>query len=93
MKFRPINNYVLVEPVQEEVIPGYIIPDAAKQSQQLGKVLAVSKSHEKYPAVFAPMQVEEEDILLYRKNAGVEYHGLRFINQITDVVAIGEDDE
>ena len=45
MKLRPLHDRVIVERVEEEekTSGGIIIPDAAKEKPQQGKVLAVGK--------------------------------------------------
>ena len=43
MKFQPLGDRVLVQPVKEEEqqVGGIIIPDSAKEKPQQGKVIAI----------------------------------------------------
>ena len=43
MKFQPLGNRVLIEPVEEKEVKigGIIIPDTAKEKPQQGKVIAI----------------------------------------------------
>ena len=69
VKFRPLADRVLIEPIQAETktASGIIIPDTAKEKPQKGTVVAVgngTKDHD--------MTVKIGDTVLYGKYAGTE---------------------
>ena len=69
MKFRPIDDRVLVEILEEEeqkTESGIIIPDTAKEKPRQGKVVAVGTDEE------LKELVKEGDIILFTKYGGEE---------------------
>ncbi|MBW2962403.1 co-chaperone GroES [Mesonia aestuariivivens] len=69
LKFKPLADRVVVEPVAAETktASGIYIPDSAKEKPQYGKVVAVgngTKDHD--------MTVKEGDQVLYGKFSGTE---------------------
>ena len=69
LKFKPLADRVVVEPVAAETktASGIYIPDSAKEKPQHGKVVAVgygTKDHD--------MTVKEGDQVLYGKFSGTE---------------------
>jgi chaperonin GroES len=69
VKFRPLADRVLVEPIQAETktASGIIIPDTAKEKPQEGTVIAVGPGK-----VDEPTTVKEGDKVLYGKYSGSE---------------------
>lgn len=69
MKFKPINDRVVVEPApaEEKTAGGIIIPDTAKEKPQRGKVVAVGPGKDDNK-----MTVKKGDTVLYGKYAGQE---------------------
>ncbi len=69
MKFKPINDRVVVKPAsaEEKTKGGIIIPDTAKEKPQRGEVVAVGPGKEGNL-----MTVQAGDIVLYGKYAGQE---------------------
>ena len=69
VKFRPLADRVLIEPIQAETQPasGIIIPDTAKEKPQEGTVIAVGPGK-----VDEPTTVKAGDKVLYGKYAGSE---------------------
>ena len=69
VKFRPLADRVLVEPIQAETktASGIIIPDTAKEKPQEGTVVAVGPGK-----VDEPTTVKEGDRVLYGKYSGSE---------------------
>ena len=69
VKFRPLADRVLVEPIQAETktASGIIIPDTAKEKPQEGTVVAVGPGK-----VDEPTTVKEGDKVLYGKYSGSE---------------------
>ena len=69
VKFRPLADRVLIEPIQAEkkTASGIIIPDSAKEKPQEGTVVAVGNGK-----VDEPMTVKVGDKVLYGKYSGSE---------------------
>lgn len=84
MKFKPINDRVVVKPApaEEKTKGGIIIPDTAKEKPQRGEVVAVGPGKEGNK-----LTVKVGDIVLYGKYAGQEmsYEG-------NDYLIMREDD-
>lgn len=92
MKFRPLQDRILVKRIdkEEKTSGGIIIPDTAKEKPQTGEVLAVG------PGDFQdgeriPMDVKVGDIVVYSKYGGTEvkYEGEDYlILSARDVLAV-----
>ncbi|MFO8054763.1 MAG: co-chaperone GroES [Bacteroidales bacterium] len=69
MKFKPLNDRVLVKPMaaDEKTSGGIIIPDTAKEKPQKGEVIAVGKGTKEHE-----MTVKPGDKVVYGKYAGTE---------------------
>lgn len=69
LKFKPLADRVVVEPVAAETktASGIYIPDSAKEKPQNGKVVAVGKGTKKHE-----MTVKVGDSVLYGKFSGTE---------------------
>ena len=69
VKFRPLADRVLIEPIRAETktASGIIIPDTAKEKPQEGTVIAVGPGK-----VDEPTTVKAGDKVLYGKYAGSE---------------------
>ena len=69
MKFKPINDRVVVKPApaEEKTKGGIIIPDTAKEKPQRGEVVATGPGKDD-----KKMTVKKGDIVLYGKYAGQE---------------------
>ena len=74
MKFRPLHDRVIVKRVEEEdkTSGGIIIPDAAKEKPQQGKVLAVGKGKILESGKVSPLAVKKGNRILFGKYAGQE---------------------
>ena len=74
MKFRPLHDRVIVKWVEEEekTSGGIIIPDAAKEKPQQGKVLAVGKGKILENGKVSPLAVKKGDRILFGKYAGTD---------------------
>jgi len=67
MKVQPLDERVLVEPMeQEEKVGAIIIPDTAKEKPSVGKVIAVGTDEE------IQKLIKEGDKVLFGKYAGDE---------------------
>ena len=74
MKFRPLHDRVVVEPLEEEekTAGGIIIPDTAKEKPMQGKVLAVGPGTRGEDGKVAALDVKKGDKVLYGKWSGTE---------------------
>jgi chaperonin GroES len=74
MKFRPLHDRVIVKRVEEEekTSGGIIIPDAAKEKPQEGKVIAVGKGKILENGKVSPLDVKKGDRILFGKYSGQE---------------------
>ena len=74
MKFRPLHDRVIVKRVEEEekTSGGIIIPDAAKEKPQQGKVIAVGKGKILENGKVSPLDVKKGDRILFGKYSGQE---------------------
>jgi len=72
MKFRPLHDRVIVKRVEEEdkTSGGIIIPDAAKEKPQQGKVIAVGKGKILENGKVSPLAVKKGDRILFGKYSG-----------------------
>lgn len=73
-KIRPLGDRVLIQRVEEQntTAGGIIIPDAAKEKAQTGKVVAVGGGKLDNTGKVIPMHVKVGDIVYYGKYAGTE---------------------
>jgi chaperonin GroES len=74
MKIKPLNDRVLVIREEEEhkSAGGIIIPDAAKEKPQQGKVVAVGPGKIGEDGKRVPLEVKQGDRILFSKYAGTE---------------------
>ncbi len=72
MKFRPLHDRVLIERVgeAEKTTSGIIIPDAAREKQQKGKIIAVGKGRVNEKGEVLKLDVKEGDTVLFEKYGG-----------------------
>lgn len=74
MKFRPLQDRILVKRVEEETKTkgGIIIPDTAKEKPIEGKVMAVGKGRPGDDGKPIPLEVKKGDRILFGKYGGTE---------------------
>jgi chaperonin GroES len=74
MKFRPLHDRILVERVAEEekTKSGIYIPDAAREKQQKGKIVAVGSGKVNEKGERVKMDVKEGEYILFPKYGGDE---------------------
>jgi len=74
MKFRPLHDRVVVEPLEEEekTAGGIIIPDTAKEKPMQGKVIAAGPGSRGEDGKLAALDVKKGDKVLYGKWSGTE---------------------
>ncbi len=75
MKFQPLGDRVLVQPVKEEEQKkgGIIIPDSAKEKPQEGKVIALGTGPKDEDGKVIPFRVKVGDTVLMPKYGGTEF--------------------
>ena len=73
-KIKPLGDRVLLKRVEEEekTAGGLIIPDAAKEKAQTGKVVAVGHGKRDTAGSFIPLSVKVGDTVYFGKYAGTE---------------------
>lgn len=73
-KIQPLGDRVLIEPLEaeEKTAGGIVIPDTAKEKQQKGRVVAVGKGRVTDEGKLMPLQVKENDQVLFGRYAGTE---------------------
>lgn len=73
-RLRPLGDRVLVKRLEDQdVTPaGIIIPDAAKEKPQAGKVVAVGKGRRDKDGNCIAMEVSTGDVIYFGKYAGQE---------------------
>lgn len=66
--FKPLNNYVLIQRIEEEnkTAGGIIIPDTAREKPSRGRVIAVGNG-DVQNGNRVPMTVQAGDIVLFAK--------------------------
>jgi chaperonin GroES len=72
MKIKPLNDYVLVEPIKQEEVTkgGIIIPDTAREERAIkGKVIAVGPGKVNDQGERIPLNIKEGQIILFKKYA------------------------
>ena len=74
MKFRPLQDRVLVERLEEgeQVKGGIIIPDTDKEKPMQGKIVAVGGGKVKEDGSKQPLDVKVGDVVLFGKYSGTE---------------------
>lgn len=76
MKLRPLNDKIIVKPLQaeEKTKSGIIIPDSAKEKPQEAEVLAVGPGKvNETTNVRNPIDLKVGDKVLYSKYSGTEF--------------------
>ncbi len=95
MKIKPLRDRVLVRRVEEEqkTKGGILIPDTAKEKPQEGKVVAVGSGRLTDDGKQIPLEVKENDRILFGKYAGneIKIDGVEhIIMREEDILAIME---
>lgn len=71
---KPLFDYVLIEPLEEETRTpsGIVLPESAKEKPQIGKVMAVGPGRVDAKGKKIKMFVKVEDKVMYKKWGGNE---------------------
>jgi len=74
MNLRPLNDRVVVEPVEQETTTasGLVLPETAKEKPQQGKVLAVGPGARDEDGERMALDLEVGDMVLFATYAGTE---------------------
>ena len=74
MKFKPLHDRVVVEPLEQEekTAGGIIVPDTAKEKPMEGRVLAIGPGARGEDGALQPLDVKKGDRILYGKYSGTE---------------------
>jgi chaperonin GroES len=74
MKFKPLHDRVLVEPLDAEVktAGGVIIPDTAQEKPQEGKIISTGSGARGEDGKIIALDVKAGDLVLYGKWSGTE---------------------
>ncbi len=74
MKFKPLHDRVVVEPLEQEekTAGGIIVPDTAQEKPMQGKVVAVGPGARGEDGALLPPDVRKGDTILYGKYSGTE---------------------
>lgn len=91
-KFRPLGDRVLVKRLEgeEKTESGLIIPDAAKEKAQTGKVVSVGAGRRDAAGKLLPLDVKEGDVVYFGKYAGTEVDRDRLIIREDEILGIVE---
>src|SRR5262245_9889116 len=75
MKLKPLGDRIVVRrsEAQEKTAGGILLPDAAKNKPQKGKVLGVGAGKLLKDGTRRPLQVKEGDTILFTSWAGDEF--------------------
>ncbi len=95
MSLRPLHDRLIVQRLEEDQVTkgGIIIPDAAKEKPQRGKVIAVGKGKIAEDGSIRPVDVKAGDVVLFGKYAGTEIkieNEERLIIREDDILAVIE---
>lgn len=95
MKLRPLGDRIVVVPIEKEATTpsGIVLPESSKEKPQEGKVIAVGPGTRNEKGERIPMDVKQDDVVLYAKYAGTEIklNGEKYlILRENDVLAILE---
>lgn len=74
MKVRPLQDRILVRPLEEDEVKqgGIIIPDTAKEKPQEGEVVAVGSGRVLKDGDKQALEIKKGEKVLYAKYAGTE---------------------
>ena len=74
MKFRPLQDRVVIRPIEQEAktAGGILIPDTAKEKPMEGEVIAVGPGARSEEGKILPLDVKLGDRVLYGKWSGTE---------------------
>lgn len=71
---KPLGDRIVIKPLEQEETSrgGVILPDTAKEKPNRGKVVAVGTGRTLEDGTRLPLEVKENDTVLYGKYSGTE---------------------
>ena len=93
MSYKPLSDRVIIEQEEAEskTASGIVLPDAAQEKPQLGKVIAVGPGKYNDKGELNPMQVKVGDCVVFSKYGGTKINQgdaeYLIINQ-SDILAV-----
>lgn len=93
-KFRPLYDRVLVERIEnsdEKTVGGIIIPDAAKEKAQIGRVVVAGAGRVTPEGKVIASQVKAGDKVFFSKYAGTEAGDNLLVIREDEILGIIED--
>ena len=74
MNLKPLGDRLIVEVLDEEDVTssGIVLPDTAKEKPQRGRVLAVGPGSRDDNGKFVPLDLAEDDEIVFSKYGGTE---------------------
>jgi chaperonin GroES len=92
MKIRPLDDRVVIEPVEgeEKTAGGILLPDTAREKPQRGKIVAMGPGKQLEDGSRAALAVSVGDIVIYGRYAGsdIKLDGEEFkIMRESDILA------
>ena len=93
MNYKPLADRVIVaqEEAETKTASGIVLPDAAQEKPQTGKVLAVGQGRYNDKGELTPLQTKVGDIVIFSKYGGTEFKegGKEFlIIKESDILAV-----
>ena len=96
MKLKPVNDKIVVKPIEKDEIEttaaGIILPDSVEGGSLLeGEVMAAGQGMYSTNGTLIPIVVEVGDTILYNKHAQIhEYNDENIIMSVNEVLSIVE---
>jgi chaperonin GroES len=74
ISIKPLGDRVVIEPIEQEDVTagGIVLPETAKEKPQKGTVLAIGPGNRNEDGKRIPLDVKEEDKVLFAKYSGTE---------------------
>jgi len=74
MKLKPMGSRVLIKriEIEEKTKGGILIPETSREKSYEGIVVAVGDGHEIEDGSIIPLNVKENDVIIFSKNTGTE---------------------
>jgi len=74
MKLRPLNDNLIIEPIQVEATTasGLVLPDAAVDKPEHATVIATGDGSLTFDGTRVPIGVDVGEMILFNKHAGME---------------------
>jgi len=93
-KLTPLHDRIVVrrEPEAETTTGGIIIPDTAKEKQQIGTIVAVGQGRRTDKGERIPLDVKVGDIVLFGRYAGTEAPRQHYSEGGEDLVIMREEE-